>query len=207
MLAGHGSSPHTRGLLLVGARERDNVRIIPARAGFTVPGLNTCLPVMDHPRTRGVYYPSVRVSGIMSGSSPHTRGLRPHHPHRPAGPRIIPARAGFTRSRHFTPRPRPDHPRTRGVYITRWGERPAGDGSSPHTRGLLRGSGSLSGSWGIIPAHAGFTQCRLLPLTMGVGSSPHTRGLRGYVLHAWWCGGIIPAHAGFTSAPSGTATP
>ena len=73
--AGDGSSPHTRGLLRVFRCGAVSGGIIPAHAGFTVPGLNTCLPVMDHPRTRGVYYSSVRVSGIMSGSSPHARGL------------------------------------------------------------------------------------------------------------------------------------
>ena len=77
---------------------------------------------------------------------------------------------------------------------------PAKDGSSPHTRGL-HGLGLLiRRSWGIIPAHAGFTRRRRAgglasrdhPRTRGVyarhgatsgngsGSSPHTRGLLSY---------------------------
>ena len=72
---GGGSSPHARGLLLSPTCMTRTGRIIPARAGFT-----ELIVVMhrwgkDHPRTRGVYN-AVRMSPmILSGSSPHARGL------------------------------------------------------------------------------------------------------------------------------------
>ena len=48
--------PRSRGVYVpVGARERDDVGIIPARAGFT-PVLSGVVPCdEDHPRSRGVY--------------------------------------------------------------------------------------------------------------------------------------------------------
>ena len=53
--ASRGSSPLARGLLSVGARERDDIRIIPARAGFTCAVGHGVPQRWDHPRSRGVY--------------------------------------------------------------------------------------------------------------------------------------------------------
>ena len=132
--------------------------------------------------------------------------------------RIIPAHAGFTRTRARGPHCPPDHPRTRGVYPHVRGHHPSGQGSSPHTRGLRRRDpeGLLRGR--IIPAHAGFTYGQHgddcadedHPRTRGVygppwpgvrdqaGSSPHTRGLPFAGLGEGIKDRIIPAHAGFT---------
>ena len=96
-----------------------------------------------------------------------------------------------------------------------------GDGSSPHTRGLLPDVVGAVAVGGIIPAHAGFTSwpCGAPrtswdhPRTRGVycamplsrlvawGSSPHTRGLRALRHRRRPRPGIIPAHAGFTCRP------
>ena len=93
-----------------------------------------------------------------------------------------------------------------------------GDGSSPHTRGLLPDVVGAVAVGGIIPAHAGFTSwpCGAPrtswdhPRTRGVysrgvpwrrrwlGSSPHTRGLLERKASRARSNGIIPAHAGFT---------
>ena len=71
-----GSSPLARGLPKYDALSEFRVRIIPARAGFTIARFRSSVRARDHPRSRGVYQcPS-------SGS--YTRA------------RIIPARAGFT---------------------------------------------------------------------------------------------------------------
>ena len=193
-----GSSPHARGLRAgtgYGPRERP-----------------------DHPRTRGVYQRGPLDGMADWGSSPHARGL-PHalrldHD----GPRIIPARAGFTTVSEVTNVSCSDHPRTRGVYgVTgRWRSRRRG--SSPHARGLRAGHQLRAGQRRIIPARAGFTTSAPLtgvsgsdhPRTRGVysrtaapqegagGSSPHARGLHS---DSGACGrrmGIIPARAGFT---------
>ena len=55
LIDAEGSSPHTRGLQAAAAHRGDDVRIIPARAGFTGGGLVGHLVGQDHPRTRGVY--------------------------------------------------------------------------------------------------------------------------------------------------------
>ena len=71
-----GSSPHTRGLLLVPPVPVEGDGIIPAHAGFTFTfGIENRL-VRDHPRTRGVYVDNKSNKPEPVGSSPHTRGLR-----------------------------------------------------------------------------------------------------------------------------------
>ena len=54
-LRGQGSSPLARGLLNLSDRLDSNLRIIPARAGFTFPGAQSLGTQRDHPRSRGVY--------------------------------------------------------------------------------------------------------------------------------------------------------
>ena len=93
-----GSSPLARGLQTSPATRAAIAGIISARAGFTPGRGAAALDWEDHPRSRGVYS---RPSGTASwppGSSPLARGL-----HCTGGDggwqcRIIPARAGFTRS-------------------------------------------------------------------------------------------------------------
>ena len=152
-----GSSPHTRGLRPVASRREARGRIIPAHAGFTRTGPGRSRSRADHPRTRGVYTSPRPASMRQNGSSPHTRGLPGVHVTAAFGGRIIPAHAGFTRSRSQSSSHDPDHPRTRGVYsrsICIW---LSWTGSSPHTRGLRPEPLTVIPQMGIIPAHAGFT--------------------------------------------------
>ena len=140
--------------------------------------------------------------------------------------RIIPARAGFTKSIPSDSRRIMDHPRSRGVYD------PAGtadlddEGSSPLARGLREPCWADLPDPGIIPARAGFTrecdlrlgQLRDHPRSRGVycrrygmgsrsrGSSPLARGLlpRSSIrLRTRW---IIPARAGFTTRTGSTGS-
>ena len=179
------------------ARRGRSVRIIPAHAGFTATRARHGTQRQDHPRTRGVYSQSSQSRGSSAGSSPHTRGLRVRGDQPATGIRIIPAHAGFTSTHPRRHHLAPDHPRTRGVYVSSGPHQARSPGSSPHTRGLLARQVREDLGGRIIPAHAGFTgrtarrsrragdhprtrgvyQCRLRPLTIGVGSSPHTRGL------------------------------
>ena len=134
-----GSSPLARGLLDYSPDHDDAVGIIPARAGFTPAVWVRTIPTdwiiparagftgmgdprtrasTDHPRSRGVYPRSCATTAARSGSSPLARGL-PASPAEPsAPPRIIPARAGFTRSSSPRPPRWADHPRSRGVYLS-----------------------------------------------------------------------------------------
>ena len=152
-----GSSPLARGLPDVLLNRRLGCRIIPARAGFTAASGTPPGQSWDHPRSRGVYRTLRWLPGPGLGSSPLARGLRLSKLRNRRNLRIIPARAGFTRSYRPWKGRRADHPRSRGVYILTHERIVDSGGSSPLARGLpywrLRRSRQLR----IIPARAGFT--------------------------------------------------
>ena len=92
----NGSSPLARGLLQKIVGDNEKVRIIPARAGFTLQAQAHDTAPQDHPRSRGVYTSGSFVFRAFNGSSPLARGLRRISQPTPITSRIIPARAGFT---------------------------------------------------------------------------------------------------------------
>ena len=114
---------------------------------------------------------------------------------------------------------RPDHPRSRGVYVWTMYLRPGCAGSSPLARGLRTVPRREAARLRIIPARAGFTAALSLsfhgtrdhPRSRGVyartplsrifitGSSPLARGLRQHAALKSGERGIIPARAGFTT--------
>ena len=218
-----GSSPHTRGLQAFSAIVEGQPGIIPAHAGFTMAKSLIRMIPRDHPRTRGVYFTQLTATDAVLGSSPHTRGLLGGRAAHAPARGIIPAHAGFTPRRTGPGCVSPDHPRTRGVYITGKKVMTLDEGSSPHTRGLRVDAVDQPRVGRIIPAHAGFTETPRTagprvsdhPRTRGVyvipvrtawlwrGSSPHTRGLPPHQSLTAWSTRIIPAHAGFTTASSG----
>ena len=195
-------------------------RIIPARAGFTRAASGSSRTGTDHPRSRGVYADGPTDAADRNGSSPLARGLLSGVRRGHAGPGIIPARAGFTHGDvpgHPLNRIIParagvtsaspglpgtgrDHPRSRGVYLSRRRERGSLRGSSPLARGLPADRDILAVQRRIIPARAGFTGTgSVLPL----GDRDHPRS-RGVYQHAQADTAprprIIPARAGFTSS-------
>jgi len=95
-----GSSPLARGLRGESVAEDVDLRIIPARAGFTSSDCFRRSSSADHPRSRGVYVHPADHIRERSGSSPLARGLLFTPRIRGTGRWIIPARAGFTRARH-----------------------------------------------------------------------------------------------------------
>ena len=217
-----GSSPLARGLRLLRIGDEEDDRIIPARAGFTLGGRAVSRSRGDHPRSRGVYSLGACRMILSRGSSPLARGLQSSKRILRHILRIIPARAGFTRSLSTPPCLDRDHPRSRGVYI-----RPAygaqdSAGSSPLARGLRLEPLVTEHEFGIIPARAGFTLPGLCPSYLlwdhprsrgvylkepaqvgeTVGSSPLARGLPSKYANAALVLGIIPARAGFTRRPA-----
>ena len=74
--AGGGSSPLARGLRRGLRCGGVDVRIIPARAGFTRGRDGRVLVLGDHPRSRGVYDGPRETLLSLYGSSPLARGLR-----------------------------------------------------------------------------------------------------------------------------------
>ena len=175
----------------------------------------------DHPRSRGVYGSNSDPPSLNEGSSPLARGLLDLGDVGGGEARIIPARAGFTRTYGRDTYEGPDHPRSRGVYAhlyrpCRWPR-----GSSPLARGLHARAALRGPPGGIIPARAGFTRWSGAgpvrgpdhPRSRGVysgfwtgivqpaGSSPLARGLQRLVVLLGQPSRIIPARAGFTGAP------
>ncbi len=158
-----GSSPLARGARVARRVVVVHGRIIPARAGSTVPATTEAGRRGDHPRSRGEHHWRTSEPMNAQGSSPLARGAPGQAGLDALDGRIIPARAGSTR-----PRPRPwqgsgDHPRSRGEHGLYVNGRTAPAGSSPLARGalLLGGDGGEQGR--IIPARAGSTSSRPSP--------------------------------------------
>ena len=193
-----GSSPLARGLRARGHRREHGPGIIPARAGFTIHGEPVDVRGQDHPRSRGVYHEIVEAHRSITGSSPLARGLPAGHTQDDAAAGIIPARAGFTGSRHSCHHDPRDHPRSRGVYgVTRAAGAP-GRGSSPLARGLPAAVPQQDDAARIIPARAGFTGRSATTRRCWAGSSPLARGLLIVGSPRELDRRIIPARAGFT---------
>ena len=152
-----GSSPLARGLLIAQLESLFMYGIIPARAGFTGVRHNRSFWIPDHPRSRGVYTPAASATARLFGSSPLARGLLLVFALVRCVGGIIPARAGFTCSAIGWVIGVPDHPRSRGVYLSFEGGGGLNKGSSPLARGLRRPHGRVAVLRGIIPARAGFT--------------------------------------------------
>ena len=203
-----GSSPLARGLHERGPAPRHGLRIIPARAGFTLgrQGEGHMLrwiiparagftgrrparrvPPRDHPRSRGVYGVHVIVLPLTEGSSPLARGLLADGLRVGCRLGIIPARAGFTHTHYCRLLLGPDHPRSRGVYQDVLIRRYPTSGSSPLARGLPEQHLEQSSRRRIIPARAGFT---ILRDEDGVISEDHPRSRGVYCVYAReseWC--------------------
>ena len=151
-------------------------RIIPARAGFTGVWSDDSVGVGDHPRSRGVYYKSLHKRFSRTGSSPLARGLPRPEMATAQQFRIIPARAGFTTNGHHLRGGARDHPRSRGVYMLAWLRVVPLNGSSPLARGLLTLPATIRHYGGIIPARAGFTTYALSKSAIPT-DHPRSRGV------------------------------
>ena len=213
-----GSSPLARGLRFEEVGGGGVGGIIPARAGFTGDSPAPSPAPTDHPRSRGVYASSCCGTAAASGSSPLARGLPRRTQYCHFCGRIIPARAGFTRSRSALAVTGRDHPRSRGVYADPPAQCRAPPGSSPLARGLRYSSTACPRGRRIIPARAGFTpsppwssspapdhprsrgvySVTASPRSSSQGSSPLARGLRPPGEDHEQAPRIIPARAGFT---------
>ena len=132
-------------------------RIIPARAGKTREVAGGPASPQDHPRAGGENVRALAFVVPMVGSSPRGRGkLGVERRDRLAG-RIIPARAGKTRSTHPLADARTDHPRAGGENSKLQAALNREVGSSPRGRGKRSAHEGLRSSRRIIPARAGKT--------------------------------------------------
>ena len=95
--AAGGSSPLARGLHARGLDLPERVRIIPARAGFTIGMMTRAGGSRIIPARAGFTRMIPSLLACFTGSSPLARGLLKTHDSPHTNSRIIPARAGFTR--------------------------------------------------------------------------------------------------------------
>ena len=173
-----GSSPLTRGKLLVGAGDN--------------------LTGGAHPRSRGENEDFYSESERRRGSSPLTRGKLQRVLNLLDNAGLIPAHAGKTSPHATAGCPRRAHPRSRGENVKANATTGEVVGSSPLTRGKRSKVGFRVAFVGLIPAHAGKTYkfslhpCytrahprsrgenagQTMPLPLSTGSSPLTRGKR-----------------------------
>ena len=215
-----GSSPLTRGKLLGADRALGGRGLIPAHAGKTRPRNHQDQGGGAHPRSRGENCSRPKVTPLLPGSSPLTRGKpRLVGADLPLG-RLIPAHAGKTRVVQVSAALLEAHPRSRGENVASLGRVGESPGSSPLTRGKPGDLGHHQRRGGLIPAHAGKTSHAITasgltwahPRSRGEntrrrgesaarqGSSPLTRGKRWRARRGHRGRGLIPAHAGKTRA-------
>ena len=216
----NGSSPLTRGKLIITATTSDDERLIPAHAGKTFGRDARLEGSQAHPRSRGENATRCICDSTLCGSSPLTRGKPPGSHYDRRHHRLIPAHAGKTVCGRACPPTSSAHPRSRGENAAPPSLRRSRGGSSPLTRGK-RGSRDHGPDYRrLIPAHAGKTAARRRPLqltgahprsrgenqertkTMALnnGSSPLTRGKPGAPRQPHARERLIPAHAGKTSS-------
>ena len=131
-----GSSPLSRGILLLLGGDLLTDRIIPALAGNTSMAMVGDIRKPDHPRSRGEYRRQVVGETAPQGSSPLSRGIPTPAVARPTRAGIIPALAGNTRSPELTGLVTRDHPRSRGEYHGEPEKKGKSMGSSPLSRGI-----------------------------------------------------------------------
>ena len=92
--------PRSRGVYgRMTTRQAEKAGSSPLARGLRRLGIGLSARLLDHPRSRGVYGQGRRSLGLKPGSSPLARGLRGRLEQDRRPGRIIPARAGFTRSR------------------------------------------------------------------------------------------------------------
>ena len=156
--AGHfGSSPLARGTRTDRPERIPALRLIPARAGNTLPKDSVKSLRAAHPRSRGEH-PAAGTHAIPSvGSSPLARGTPHTRINARSHTRLIPARAGNTFQRLCEYHARAAHPRSRGEHSPFVPVILKDFGSSPLARGTLALCNDSTVYVRLIPARAGNT--------------------------------------------------
>ena len=152
-----GSSPLTRGKLLVPRDGELKLRLIPAHAGKTAPGPGAPPPWPAHPRSRGENEGIFSSTTPITGSSPLTRGKLDDVMIVAAATGLIPAHAGKTAAGAGLALAHGAHPRSRGENAGLAVPTVRSYGSSPLTRGKRRPRRPHRPLLRLIPAHAGKT--------------------------------------------------
>ena len=213
-----GSSPLTRGKLLLECCGRSRTRLIPAHAGKTRSSACLMRSGGAHPRSRGEN-PEIGADRPRDrGSSPLTRGKPGKLRLIQSRSGLIPAHAGKTARQPPRRAAHPAHPRSRGENLKSATLARNVTGSSPLTRGKPHKAWTKALQARLIPAHAGKTAhsthstCAawahprsrgensgaILLMYLMHGSSPLTWGKQRPQLRRRLRQRLIPAHAGKT---------
>ena len=173
-------------------------RLIPARAGNTLLVAAMIIAAAAHPRSRGEHTTVCKTHLTGCGSSPLARGTPFTAWSTYQKTRLIPARAGNTKTLRPIKVAAMAHPRSRGEHTLSPSDGCGVGGSSPLARGTRPPCPRPDRRRRLIPARAGNTQgaCRpqrsaaahprsrgehvrgLVPRSRGRGSSPLARGTR-----------------------------
>ena len=192
-----GSSPPTRGKLLVHVERRLIHRLIPAHAGKTSRPDPPRTSRPAHPRSRGENDSQAGSWQPWWGSSPLTRGKRARRSGGRTRWRLIPSHAGkTTHSVKETPAHRV-HPRSHGENGSSICWKPYHVGSSPLTQGKHHDPDHQSAGT-VLPRSHGENKQLLVAAASQRGSSPPTRGKHQADRPRRRKDGLIPAHAGKT---------
>ncbi len=201
-----GSSPLARGAQPPRDRPRRLLRLIPARAGSTWAARSKASPTSAHPRSRGDHCGRCACLRGGSGSSPLARGaLRVGPVHAVAG-RLIPARAGSTRSAHRVAAGPGAHPRSRGEHPLRVCTRASRRWLIPARAGSTSAQPSALAWPTAHPRSRGEHQVGWKREQAESGSSPLARGAPDPVEARAGRVRLIPARAGSTRRAGGPGT-
>ena len=152
-----GSSPRVRGKPARRVELDCLARLIPARAGKTRTRWRARAAPWAHPRACGENLTGKTAEADVAGSSPRVRGKRHALCPFQRRVRLIPARAGKTRTYSSASRGSAAHPRACGENAT-WSLTSTPTlGSSPRVRGKRQWRSGLGTGTGLIPARAGKT--------------------------------------------------
>ncbi len=155
-----GSSPRGRGKRVQVGAHLVHVRLIPARAGKTVPLRRVYCETEAHPRAGGENTGRVFGRASSKGSSPRGRGKLSQTVGGTVTPGLIPARAGKTRTMPTMIANAVAHPRAGGENSFQSARAIQSKGSSPRGRGKRRTRLPEGRRRGLIPARAGKTRDR-----------------------------------------------
>ena len=128
-----------------------------------------------HPHLRGAYFLFVLIESKVSGSSPHTWGIRRARQAYIDQRRFIPTYVGHTRCAKRRWPGGPVHPHIRGAYISPRHSAERLSGSSPHTWGIRRYDAPDQQARRFIPTYVGHT-CATSRNLRNTSVHPHIRG-------------------------------
>ena len=185
-----GSSPHTWGIRRARQAYIDQRRFIPTYVGHTRCAKRRWPGGPVHPHIRGAYISPRHSAERLSGSSPHTWGIRRYDAPDQQARRFIPTYVGHTCATSRNLRNTSVHPHIRGAYEGFTLLNCVDFGSSPHTWGIRMRPVHPHIRGAYIPSAGAYHR--------PPGSSPHTWGIRPSFSIMWGIFRFIPTYVGHT---------